>query len=94
MLVDIEGLWFKVLAIRYGVEGRRLKQGGGVRSSWWREVSNGVNTLFWTDRWLGEIPLSERINKLYLLYDFKGKSMAEMLSLGWGEEGGAWKRKR
>ncbi|GAU50095.1 hypothetical protein TSUD_28830 [Trifolium subterraneum] len=39
LLVDIEGLWFRVLAVRYGVERGRLCAGGMRGSSWWREVT-------------------------------------------------------
>ncbi|GAU10927.1 hypothetical protein TSUD_426970, partial [Trifolium subterraneum] len=39
MLVDREGLWFRVLAARYGVEGGRLRDGGRGGSSWWREIA-------------------------------------------------------
>ncbi|MCI40586.1 hypothetical protein A2U01_0061819, partial [Trifolium medium] len=34
MLVDREGLWFRVLAARYGVESGRLRDGGRRGSSW------------------------------------------------------------
>ncbi|GAU45931.1 hypothetical protein TSUD_100080 [Trifolium subterraneum] len=37
-LVDNEGLWFIVLAARYGLERGRLREGGGRGSSWWREI--------------------------------------------------------
>jgi hypothetical protein len=37
LLVDKEGLWFRVLVARYGVEGGRLRAGGLRGSSWWRE---------------------------------------------------------
>ncbi|GAU41424.1 hypothetical protein TSUD_26040 [Trifolium subterraneum] len=39
MLVDREGLWFRVLTARYGVERGRLRDGGRRGSSWWREIS-------------------------------------------------------
>ncbi|MCI67206.1 receptor-like kinase, partial [Trifolium medium] len=39
MLVDGEGLWFRVLAARYRVERGRLRDGGRRRSSWWREIA-------------------------------------------------------
>ncbi|GAU35959.1 hypothetical protein TSUD_207630 [Trifolium subterraneum] len=39
MLVDKEGLWFRVLAARYGVERGRLRVGGRRGSLWWREIS-------------------------------------------------------
>ncbi|CAJ2630732.1 unnamed protein product [Trifolium pratense] len=40
MLVDREGLWFRVLAARYGIEGGRLRDGGRRGSLWWREISH------------------------------------------------------
>ncbi|GAU51777.1 hypothetical protein TSUD_415630, partial [Trifolium subterraneum] len=40
MLVDREGLWFRVLAARYGVERGSLCAGGTRGSSWWREVAH------------------------------------------------------
>ncbi|CAJ2679133.1 unnamed protein product [Trifolium pratense] len=39
MLVDREGLWFRVLAARYGIEGGRLRDGGRRGSLWWREIA-------------------------------------------------------
>ncbi|GAU11399.1 hypothetical protein TSUD_343900 [Trifolium subterraneum] len=39
MLVDREGLWFRVLAARYGIERGRLCVGGLRGSSWWRDVA-------------------------------------------------------
>ncbi|CAJ2632329.1 unnamed protein product [Trifolium pratense] len=38
MLVDREGLWFRVLAARYGIEGGILRAGGQRGSVWWREL--------------------------------------------------------
>ncbi|MCI41887.1 hypothetical protein A2U01_0063121, partial [Trifolium medium] len=38
MLVDRQGLWFRVLAARYGMEGGRLREGGRRGSSWWKEI--------------------------------------------------------
>ncbi|CAJ2632912.1 unnamed protein product [Trifolium pratense] len=55
MLVDREGLWFRVLAARYGVEGGRLRDGGRRGSSWWREIARireGVDES--GGRWFGE----------------------------------------
>jgi len=52
-----------------------------------RKVGNDVHTLFWTDRWVGEVPLRARFSRLFLLSDFKGKMVAEMFSLGWGVKG-------
>ncbi|GAU44755.1 hypothetical protein TSUD_246480 [Trifolium subterraneum] len=38
LLVDREGLWFRVLAARYGVEGGRLRDGGRRGSSWLKDI--------------------------------------------------------
>jgi hypothetical protein len=40
MLVDRGGMWFRVLAARYGVERGRLREGGRRGSSWWRELAS------------------------------------------------------
>ncbi|MCI31402.1 receptor-like kinase, partial [Trifolium medium] len=40
MLVDREGMWFRVLAAQYGVEGGRLRDGGRHGSVWWREITS------------------------------------------------------
>ncbi|PNX91557.1 heat shock protein [Trifolium pratense] len=33
-------MWFRVLATCYGVDGRRLRDGGPRGSSWWREIAS------------------------------------------------------
>jgi hypothetical protein len=38
LLVEQEGLWFKVLVAKYGVENRRVSGGGRNASSWWKDV--------------------------------------------------------
>jgi len=38
MMVDKEGLWYRVLKARYGESRGRLKEGGRHSSSWWRMV--------------------------------------------------------
>ncbi|XP_024630861.1 uncharacterized protein [Medicago truncatula] len=40
MLVDTEGLWYRVLNARYGEEGGRLKEGRSDSSVWWRMLSD------------------------------------------------------
>ena len=83
MLVDRGGLWYRVLAARYGELGGRLEDGGRSGSCWWREASrirdrgvggesgwfddqvvrrvgDGADTLFWYDRWLGDVPFCVR----------------------------------
>jgi hypothetical protein len=39
ILVDRGGLWYRVLAARYGEVTGRLSGGGRRNSAWWREVS-------------------------------------------------------
>ncbi|MCI34288.1 putative non-LTR retroelement reverse transcriptase related protein, partial [Trifolium medium] len=61
MLVDREGLWFRVLAARYGVERGRLRGGGARGSSWWRElvrIPDGEGEL--GGGWFGE-HISKRV---------------------------------
>jgi len=48
LLVNQDGLWYRVLKARYGEEGGRLKEGGRDSSSWWRMISSirrGVGLL-------------------------------------------------
>ncbi|GAU51257.1 hypothetical protein TSUD_98780 [Trifolium subterraneum] len=39
LLVDKEGLWFRVLGARYGMEGGRIRDGGRRGSSWWKDIT-------------------------------------------------------
>jgi hypothetical protein len=39
MLVEKTGLWYRVLAFRYGEEAGRVKDGGRRGSSWWKEIT-------------------------------------------------------
>jgi hypothetical protein len=38
MLVDREGMWFRVLAACYGAERGKLRDRSQRGSSWWREI--------------------------------------------------------
>ena len=38
LLVDREGFWYRVLAVRYGEEAGRLEVGGRRGSLWWKEL--------------------------------------------------------
>jgi len=38
LLVDRHSLWFRVLSVRYGVEGGHVLDEGHVASSWWRDI--------------------------------------------------------
>jgi hypothetical protein len=48
MLVDRRGLWFRVLAARYGVYQGRLRGGGRRGSSWWREMESIRDGAGWS----------------------------------------------
>ncbi|GAU10913.1 hypothetical protein TSUD_426570, partial [Trifolium subterraneum] len=54
MLVDREGLWFRVLAARYGVERGRLRVGGRSGSTWWREIARIREGSELGGSWFGE----------------------------------------
>ncbi|MCI29210.1 receptor-like kinase [Trifolium medium] len=89
MLVDREGMWFRVLTARYG------DGGGGIEDGWFGEhiskkLGDGSNTFSWTDPWLDEIPLCERYGRLFDLAETKSVSVTEMSLLGWGAGGVAW----
>ena len=56
-----------------------------------RKVGNGVDTCFWTDRWLGEVPLCVCYRRLFELAEDKGISVADMRELGWGEDEEGWR---
>ncbi|GAU22845.1 hypothetical protein TSUD_282120 [Trifolium subterraneum] len=55
MLVDREGLWFRVLAARYGVERGRLREGGRRGSVWWREIERIREGGELGGSWFGEL---------------------------------------
>ncbi|PNX84634.1 ribonuclease H [Trifolium pratense] len=82
MLMDREGLWFRVLVARYGVERGRLRGGGLRGSAWWRELER-----IWDGGgdggggWFRE----QRFGRLFDLLENKSTSVAEMYSLGWGQ---------
>ncbi|MCH99721.1 kinesin-like protein, partial [Trifolium medium] len=79
--MDREGLWFRVLAARYGMKGGRSVS---------KKVGDGSDTLFWTDPWLVDSPLCVRFGRLFELTENKAATVAEMSLLGWGVGGQAW----
>jgi len=117
-VTDREGLWFKILSTRYGLEeGGRLQAGGRDGSVWWREIvrirdgcgaalgnwyadnvslkiGNRVNTLFWLDRWVGDVPLRVRYRRLFDLSEDKLLTVAQLNDLGWDVGVEAWKWRR
>ncbi|GAU14317.1 hypothetical protein TSUD_308770 [Trifolium subterraneum] len=54
MLVDREGLWFRVLTARYEVERGRLRVGGQSGSTWWREIARIREGSELGGSWFGE----------------------------------------
>ena len=85
-------LWWRMIYhVRKGV-------GSGV-GNWFedntrRVVGNGKNTLFWTDNWLGGVPLKLQFSRLYELSVHKECSVEDMARLGWEEGDNAWGWKR
>jgi len=48
LLIDKEGLWYKVLKARYSEVGGRLQEGGRHGSSWWKtlcQIRSGVGVV-------------------------------------------------
>jgi len=77
-----------------------IRDGDGVVSGSWfpdnlcLNVGNGVSSLFWLDRWVGEVPLCVRFRRLYELSEYKVLVVAQMFAWGWNEGGEAWKWRR
>ncbi|GAU46777.1 hypothetical protein TSUD_402880, partial [Trifolium subterraneum] len=91
LLVDKEGLWFRVLGARYGMEGGKIRDGGRRGSSWWRDITR----IREGDRSLVEgIPLCERFGRLFNLAETKSRTVGEMFLRGSGVEGEAWEWRR
>jgi hypothetical protein len=55
-----------------------------------QKVGDGSDTFFWTDFWVGGIPLRERFRHLFELSERKWSTVAEMHTLGWEAGGEAW----
>ena len=45
-------------------------------------VGYGTSTLFWLDRWCGDIPLRDRFHRLYDLFENKLSTVVQMSDLG------------
>ncbi|GAU35033.1 hypothetical protein TSUD_103560 [Trifolium subterraneum] len=65
-------MWQQVIRSKYGEEGVE------------KVIANGINTSFWKDKWVGELPLKERFPRLYAISNKKEASVA---ILGGGEGG-------
>ncbi|MCH95243.1 cysteine-rich receptor-like protein kinase, partial [Trifolium medium] len=57
-------------------------------------IGNGVDTLFWTDPWLGGVPLRVLFGRLFELSNCQTSTVAVMYALGWEEGGVAWQWRR
>jgi len=61
-----------------------------VEESIHKKVHNGFTIYFWTDTWVGLVPLRDRFRRLFFLLSVnKDTSVAEMFSFGWGDGGEA-----
>ncbi|XP_039687924.1 uncharacterized protein [Medicago truncatula] len=80
--------WWKEVA--------KIKDGVGEDDEGWfvgkvsKLVGDGSNTLFWFDRWLGDVPFNRRFARLFDLTTNKMCTVADMYRLGWEEGGDAW----
>ena len=79
--------WTEVVKIRDVI--------GGGGNGWFsesvvRRVGDGEATLFWHDRWCGDVALRERFSKLFDLALNKSITVKDMFLHGWGEGGGGW----
>ena len=74
----------------------KIREGFGIEGgSWFEEsiqvkIGNGFKTYFWSDCWVGAVPLRDRFRRLFDLSVYKEKTMAEMCLLGWGEGEDVW----
>ena len=65
-------------------------EGGWFRESVPKKVGDVADTYFWTDPWLGGVPLCERFGRLFDLAETKSCTVAEMFSARWEVGGEAW----
>jgi len=79
--------WSEVVKIRDGIGGG---DNGWFHESVVRRVGDGESTLFWHDRWCGDVALRERFSRLFDLALNKSITVKDMFLLGWGEGGGGW----
>jgi len=74
----------------------KVRDGVGLGIGSWfednirRVVGNGRNTFFWTDNWLGGVPLRLQFSRLFELSVRKDCTVEDMARLGWEEDGNGW----
>ena len=69
---------------------------GSVVGTWFPDnlrlkVGNRAHTLFWFDRWVGDVPLQVRFRLFFELLENKLLTVAQMFQFGWDEGGDVWK---
>ena len=79
--------WREVAKIRDGVG---EDEGGWFSERVSRKLGDETSTLFWYDRWLGDVLLCRRFSRLFELAVEKSSTVASMLAPGWEEGGEAW----
>jgi len=57
-------------------------------------VGDGSRTLFWYDRWVGNVPLCTRFSRLFDLATNKLCTVVDMCGFGWEVGGEAWSWRR
>jgi len=73
-------VWWRTIA--------SIRDGDGTLSgSWFPDnlrhiVGNGVSSLFWLDRWVGEVPFCVRFRRLFDLSVNKMATVAQMFTWG------------
>jgi len=75
-----------ISSIRYGV--------GVLEGSWFednlrRVVGGGGSTYFWSDNWVGDVPLRVQFPRLFDLAVDKWVTVRQMERRGWVDDGGA-----
>ena len=55
-----------------------------------RKVGDGADTVFWYDCWVGGVPFSVRLCRMFYLAVDKSTTVRSLFLLGWGEGGEAW----
>lgn len=73
-----------------------IREGLGVGVGNWfesnvnRVIRDGRNTLFWYDKWIGDIPLRMKFPRLFDLALEKESTVRDMERRSWGCEGRVW----
>ena len=59
-----------------------------------RKVGDGLQTFFWFDKWVADVPLRKRFPRLFNLSSDKLIMVDEMFRFGWEEVSEAWRWRR